>query len=210
MQKLPDEVCESILSMEKADLALCAALQESGELARYGYHPRMESLHKENSAKLSAILKTYGFPTLKNSDAGVTAAAWRIVQHSIGAPAFMRGCLRLFARYTYEEIPLKERAYLEDRIAFYERRPQRFGTQFDYTRKGVMAVWWLESREEAEALRRTAGLPSLKEAEEAFRNYPRVSLEEAAQMRKRQEEWLVKTGWCTPRDIERYDLLNGE
>lgn len=69
----------------------------------------------------------------------------------------MRDCLRLFARYTYEEIPLKERAYLEDRIAFYERRPQRFGTQFDYTRKGVMAVWWLESREEAEALRRTAG-----------------------------------------------------
>lgn len=177
------------------------ASRKAGELARYGYHPRMESLHKENSAKLSAILKTYGFPTLKNSGAGVTAAAWRIVQHSIGAPAFMRDCLRLFARYTYEEIPLKERAYLEDRIAFYERRPQRFGTQFDYTRKGVMAVWWLESREEAEALRRTAGLPSLKEAEEAFRNYPRVSLEEAAQMAQAPGGVAGENGLVHPRAI---------
>lgn len=203
MEKYPELFCERILAMEKEDLCLLERLQQSGELQKYGYHPALKKLHAQNGAALKEMISRCGFPTLKNAGAEVFSAAWRIVQHNIGDPAFMKSCFSLFGRYSYEEIPLKERAYLEDRIAFYERRPQRFGTQFDYDLNGNMTVWRLADRAETARLRALAGLPPLEEAEEAFRKTPSVPAERAREMREEQERWLEETGWCTKKDIEK-------
>lgn len=210
MCKVPEEICEKILMMERADTEITRRLRESGELQKYGYHPRLKVLHSQNGAALQKIIERYGFPTRSGCGERVYLAAWLIVQHDIGAPDFMRMCRDLFEGYSREEVALRERAYLQDRIAFYERRPQRFGTQFDYNLHGEMEVWWLEDKSKVAVWREQAGLPPLEEALRAFDSYPRVSEETAKAMRREQEDWLMQTGWCTRRDIEKYYLLCGK
>ena len=106
MYHLPENICIEILSMEKEDLNLTEQLCNDGLLKECGYHPELEKCHKHNSKKLSAIINRYGFPTLKNSNSNVVNAAWRIVQHSIGEPSFMKKCIALFQEFSSEEIPL--------------------------------------------------------------------------------------------------------
>ena len=208
-EKLPKGVCREILKMEREDVDMT----ERAAKAR-GKDPSLsaalETLYKAHCGRLEEIMRVYGFPTLKNGGAAVVAAAWRVVQHSIENPAFMKRVDTAFKTYAIDEIPLKERAYLEDRIAFYGRRPQRYGTQFDYDLKGRMSVWWLEDAAAAERLRKEAGMPPLEEVKRAYGDYPRVSAEEAKIMRAQQEEWLLRTGWCTAEDVARYYAECGE
>lgn len=209
MPKIPENLCEKIILMEKSDNDITEQLRNKKELEKYGYHPVLEKLHLTNSKELNSIIERYGFPTLKNSSQTVVCAAWRIVQHSISDPVFMKKCYTLFKEYSLDEIPLKERAYLGDRIAFYERKPQRFGTQFDYDLSGKMTVWWLENKIYVEKWRTDAGLPTLKEVQQKYDVYPTVSVSEAKMMRKQQEEWLINVGWCTADDIAQYYLNCG-
>ena len=210
MAKLPEQICKKIIAMENRDLTLPQTLSERGELENCGYHLRLEKLHLSNAAELEKIIEKYGFPNLKNSDQMVLTAAWRIVQHAISNPRFMLKCNELFKEYAFDEIPLKERAYLSDRIAFYQRRPQRYGTQFDYNQNGEMAVWWLEEPENVDSLRLQAGLPPLATVAEKFKAYPRKSADEAREMAAMQERWLVATGWCSEQDIKNYYEFHAE
>lgn len=204
MQIIPSTVCNDIIAMKQADIELTNAIHKSGELEKYGYHPHLEKLHLKNGQQLKDIIDIYGFPTCNNSNEEIMNSAWFIVQHCISNPSFMRMCNELFLSYSYEEIPLKERAYLSDRIAFYERKPQLFGTQFDYNLKGYMSVWWLKNRAETNSLRRKAKLPLLSKVEKMYASYPTISVEKAKQMRDEQEKWLVNVGWCTLQDIKVY------
>ena len=204
MYRMPENICAEILEMEKEDLNLTEQLRNNNLLEKYGYHPVLEKCHKRNSKNLKAIIDRYGFPTLKNSSPSVVNAAWRVVQHSIGEPSFMKNCFALFQKFSSEEIPLNLRAYLGDRIAFYERKPQKYGTQFDYDLNGKMTVWWLEDKTRVEEWRANVGLPPLKDVEKHFASYPAVSAEEAKSMRKQQESWLLSVGWCSMEDIRAY------
>ena len=47
-------------------------------------------------------------------------------------------------------MPPAHPAWLEDRIAFSERRPQRYGTQFDWDRDGRMSPWLIDDVEGVE------------------------------------------------------------
>lgn len=205
---LPEQVCKEILAMEKRDLEETERLAKEGELEKCGYHPLLRKLHGENRERLCEIMESYGLPTTENAGEAVARAAWRIVQHSIGAPDFMRRCLRLYVERK-EEIPPAFCAYLGDRIAFYERRPQIYGTQFDYDLNGKMSVWWLKDGGAVDALRAAAGLNPLREARERFGKYPEISKEEALAKRREQEAWLMETGWCTAEDIEKYYAARG-
>ena len=204
MFRLPKSTCAEILSMEKEDFNLTEQLRNNKLLERCGYHPVLEKCHKHNSKKLNEIINRYGFPTLKNSNSEVVNAAWKIVQHSIGEPSFMKKCFALLLELSSEEIPLNLRAYLGDRIAFYERKPQKYGTQFDYDLNGKMTVWWLVDKIHVEEWRAHVGLPPLREIEKYYASYPSVSIEEAKFMRKQQEAWLLSVGWCNIEDIEAY------
>lgn len=208
--KIPRGVCEELLEMERRDLEETERLAKSGELEKYGYHPALQKLHERNCGRLGEIWERYGMPTLQNGGEEAVLAAWRIAQHAIGSPAFMRRFAAECDKYSPEEIPLRGRAYLADRIAFYERRPQAFGTQFDYELNGRMRVWWLLDEERTEERRARAGLPPLTEAKKRFEEYPRISEEEAARKRAEQEAWLVETGWCTGEDIARYYRVRGK
>ena len=209
MEKLPSQIEDEILEMEQQDLALTKQLDACGELQKYGYHPQLERQHKANSARLQEIINRYGFPTQVNRLPQVHQAAWRIVQHAIGEPDFMRYCHYLFRRFSLQEIPMSSRAYLEDRIAFYERRPQKFGTQFDCGLDGVWNVWWLADAVGIEKWRKRAGLPPLDEVRQRFQDQPVVSRQEAWRIRQQQEQWLLKTGWCREEEIARCHLQYG-
>lgn len=209
MKKIPRTVLDKIKDMAAKDRALLNELSLNGELEKFGYHPRLLSMHEQNADELEKILKEYGFPGLSCKDPAATEGAWLIVQHAISRPLFMKNCLKLMRSYTKEELPVKYAAYLEDRIAFYERKPQKYGTQFDYDLTGKMDVWWLYDPDKTEERRRLAGLPPLEPVRESFSDYPALSAKDALTARKEQERWLVETGWCTEKDIEEYYRVYG-
>lgn len=206
---LPECVREEILAMERRDLEETERLAKEGELEKCGYHPFLQKLHGENRKRLCEITERYGLPTTQSAGEAAARAAWRIVQHSIGAPDFMRRCLRLYEE-SGDDVPLRFCAYLGDRIAFYERRPQVYGTQFDYDLNGKMSVWWLKDENAVDERRARAGLCPLREAETRFGEYPKISEKEALIKRREQEAWLTETGWCTAEDIKNYYAARGK
>lgn len=196
------DICQEIIKMAEWDLAIREELECKGELQKYGYHPVMEQVHVKNSQHLEEIIRLYGFPTLNQVGIDVHQAAWLIVQHAISNPKFMRDCYNLFLALNHEEISVQNIAYLGDRIAFYKRRPQKYGTQFDYALTGEFGVWWLEDEVCVNEYRAQVGLPPLEENPLYVNPFDSVSKEEANKMRSEQEAWLVTTGWCSEQDIK--------
>jgi hypothetical protein len=58
-----------------------------------GYHPEMEAVHRRNAARLREVLARVGWPGRALVGDDGASAAWRIVQHAIGEPELLRGCL---------------------------------------------------------------------------------------------------------------------
>jgi hypothetical protein len=119
------------------------------------------------------------------------------LQHAIGNPELQRKCLPLLQDAAARgEADAAHVAYLEDRICFYERRPQRYGTQFDWDENGDMSPWKLDDPERVDMYRRSVGLEPLTE------KVKQIRLETANQscpdFQKRQEEmetWAKSVGW---------------
>ena len=125
--------------MQATDLALRDKLLRRGEL-NDGYHPKMERVHRQNAAQLDIWLDQSGFPTVEQVGAAASEAAWLIVQHAIGQPAFMKKALRLFEKaVTAGQADAKLMPYLSDRIAVFSGQPQLFGTQFDWDDTGQLS-----------------------------------------------------------------------
>src|SRR5688572_23775793 len=120
-QQLLDHVAE--------DERVRAELAADGTLFK-GYNARMREVHERNAAVLDAYLTAHGWPGFHLADRDGAEAAWRIAQHAIGMPAFQRRCLKLLrAAVGRGDAEAQHAAYLDDRIAFNERRPQKHGTQ---------------------------------------------------------------------------------
>jgi hypothetical protein len=201
-----DELRRRLLDMAAADAALRAELARDGSLFE-GYNTRMAELHERNARELAAIVATVGWPgrTLVGDEAA--EAAWRVLQHAIGSPALQRGCLPLLRQAAaVGEVPVAYPAWLEDRIAFSERRPQRYGTQFDWDREGRMSAWPVEHPARLGVLRASAGLPPLEEQQERMRAMvARDGERPPANHERRQREiraWAEKAGWVGSRSDE--------
>lgn len=54
-------------------------------------------------------------------------------------------------------------AYLADRIAVFENRPQQYGTQFDWDESGQLSPNRMDSLEKANERRKAIGLNSIEE-----------------------------------------------
>ncbi|HET8624943.1 MAG TPA: DUF6624 domain-containing protein [Gemmatimonadales bacterium] len=127
-------------------------------------------------------------------------AAWRVLQHAIGSPALQRECLPLLeAAAARGDVPASYPALLADRIAFCERRPQRYGTQFDWDRDGHMSVWPIADPETVDQRRAVVGLPPLADAERQIREQAaREGEVRPADYEQRQREidhWAGRVGW---------------
>jgi hypothetical protein len=195
-QSINEELRQILLDMAAEDRRARAELAATGELFQ-GYAPRMAAIHLHHAQELKVIIRTWGWPGKSLVGEDGAQAAWLIVQHAIGWPDFQRTCLSLLqdavARGELEPATI---AYLEDRICFYERRPQRYGTQFDWDEHGQMSPWTLADPQRVDEYRCSVGLgPLAKQIEQA-----RQATEDQIppDYAKRQQEftaWAKSVGW---------------
>lgn len=179
-----------------------ARLAASGALFD-GYHPEMEAVHQENAALLErAIDDIGGWPVRSKFGDDGAGAAFLIAQHAIGLPAFQRRVLALLLEGAEAgEVNVVDTAYLSDRIAVFEERPQLFGTQFDWDEQGQLSPVRILDPDDVDARRASVGLPALGEVIADMR--ARVQAEgqgpptDLAKRRADFESWARRVGWRT-------------
>ena len=178
------------------DDRLRAELARDGSLFE-GYHPRMEALHRRNAARLRALIELHGWPGRSLVGVDAAAAAWRIVQHAIGEPDFMRASLDLLrdALEKGEADPIHV-AMLEDRIRVFEGRLQLYGTQYDWDddHKAMVPLIGIEAPQQVDARRRAIGLPPIEWRRPPPEDEPPPARNRAERTAER-EAWTRRAGW---------------
>jgi len=184
-----------LIQMDDHDQAVRAELAADGSLF-HGYHPRMAAVHDANAARLRAIIREIGWPTEPIVGADGARAAWRIAQHSINHPDFMRECRTLLDQAGAKgEVPRSQFAYIDDRIRVYEGLHQRYGTQWRGGPDGLEPCP-LEDSIKVDEWRAELGLPSLAEMR-ATAPPPERPWDPIAEAQKEAEElaWRRQVGW---------------
>lgn len=192
-------IAADLIGMAARDAALREELAGEGSLFE-GYHPRMEALHLQNSARLEAILDAHGWPGRSRVGEQAAYAAWVVLQHAISSPTLMRRGLEILrAAAEIGEVSPLEVAMLEDRVRTYEGRQQRYGTQYDWDESGEFSPLAIEDEAQVDARRAAIGLPLL--AEDIHRRRAAMSADrerppaDPIGRRRRQDEWLWRVGW---------------
>ncbi len=187
-----EDLRKTLLEMTAKDARVREELAKTGELFD-GYAEKMEAVHLENAAELEKMIDEFGWTGISLVSKDGAEAAWLIVQHAISLPEFSRRCLKLLEKAVSEnEAEKYQLAYLQDRIAFFEGKPQKYGTQSDWNADGKMQVWTLEDAEKVNEFRAEIGLKPLGNLIwESNENVP----ENFAERQLQGEEWLKKVGW---------------
>lgn len=182
--------------MKAEDLKVREELVATGELGG-PYVPRMEAVHRKNAARLRELIEQYGWPNEETAGPDGAEAAWFITQHAIGEPEFQRQALKMLRACTAEgRVPAWHAAYLEDRIAMYEGRPQQYGTQcLDDPQDGRIRPWTLADPAQVNDFRAKVGLGSLAPIPEQGPDLPLEQRQQMEQNRNWWEQWLASKGW---------------
>lgn len=192
-----DEMLRSeLIAMRAEDLGVRAELAAADELGG-PYVPRMEAVHIKNAARLRELIARHGWPSEDMAGKDGAEAAWLIAQHAIGEPEFQRRALQ-WVRESADQgrTPAWHAAYLEDRIAMSEGRPQRFGTQWlDDPRDGRIRPWKLADVERVNEFRASVGLPDLRPIPEPGPDLPADQQEAIRENYRWWQEWKVSKGW---------------
>ncbi|MBN1755468.1 hypothetical protein JW877_04555 [bacterium] len=194
-----DKISRKLIGLKKKDDKLRTELIREGTLSN-GYNQEMEVLNNENAKELNLIMEKIGFPTSDKVGEEASNAAWLIIQHSIGQPNFMKKSARLL------EIAVNEKkadpkclAYLTDRIAVFEGKPQLYGTQFDWNENGEMKPNQFDDSAKVNQRRKALGLNTLEEQTEIMKN--RVKSEKQRppkdfeERRREYDKWRKSVGW---------------
>jgi hypothetical protein len=188
-----------LLKRMDEDVALREALADS-DIDAETYQQKIEELCAENAVWLEKIISQLGWPGLSQVDYEGAEAAWYIAQNAISMPQFMRGALQLMHQeLENENVPHWQYAYLADAIKFFEGKPQRYGTQFDWNREGAMVPWELAEPEKVNEYRKQAGLNTIEDRSREILLDLINSGEEAPEnfdKRKKQfQKWQKAVGW---------------
>lgn len=190
--------------------ALIAAARRDGETrARLaaegslfdGYHPEMAAVHAENAQLVTEAIEQLGaWPTRKLVGDEAAAAAFLVAQHAIGLPEFQRRALALLLDAAEQgEINVVDTAYLSDRIAVFEGRPQVFGTQFDWDQTGQLSPAPIADPGAVDERRASVGLPALAETIAHMRARSAAEGErpppDLQQRREAFLAWARRAGW---------------
>lgn len=194
-----NSINKKIINLKEADLKLRKKLILSGRLSD-GYNPEMEQLHVHNAIVLNEIIDTIGYPTFEKVGKEASDAAWLIIQHSIGNPDFMKKCKTLLEIAVGEgkAEPL-HLAYLTDRIAVLEGKPQLYGTQFDWDEKGRLSPNAFDDITKVNHRRKMLGLNTIEDQTEIMRERLKAENQQPpTDFEKRKlemDKWRRKTGW---------------
>jgi len=181
------------------DAALREELMEESESAE-DYLNRVEKLTTANGLWLHEVLEKYGWPGIKEVEMEGADAAWYIAQNAIALPKTMRYSLKLLKSAVSEQnAPAWHEAFLEDAILFFERKPQIYGTQFDWDKDGNMVPWKIENPDQVDARRAHVGLNTIAERKREILLELIDADEQAPQnfhsRNKQFEEWRKLVGW---------------
>ena len=186
---------QELIAMRAEDLRVREELIQSGEMAGTHYVPRMEAVHRKNAERLRQIIAEFGWPDTDLVGEDGTLATWFIAQHAIGEPDFQREALRLVQdKVKHGRVPAAQEAYLYDRIAMYEGRPQRYGTQGVPCPDGQYRRWLTEDPEHLNERRVAMGLAAVPEDPPEKEPTSEARAEYDA-WKKSEEEWMRKVGW---------------
>lgn len=182
--------------MREEDLRVRDELVAANELGG-PYVPRMEAVHVRNAARLRELIAEHGWPAEDIAGEDGAKAAWFIVQHAVGEPEFQRSVLVMLREHTAAgRIPAWQAAYLEDRIAMLEGRPQRYGTQWmDSPEDGRGRPWQLADPGHVDELRASVGLPPLHPIPEPGPPLPAEKRRELEESQSWWEQWFISRGW---------------
>jgi hypothetical protein len=194
-----DDLRNELLALAAEDRRVRSELMAERSLGD-GYHPRMEEVHRRNAARLKEVIEQHGWPGRSLVGEDGAHAAWLILQHAIGEPALQRRGLGLLREaVAVGEVPAVQAAYLEDRIAFFEGRPQVYGTQYDWDDNGELSPYAIEDIASVNERRRAVGLGPLEEHTRRMREGTARSGEgppaDRVEHRRRMEEWCRSVGW---------------
>jgi hypothetical protein len=90
------------------------------------------AIDRAATARMKEVIAKHGWPGKKIVGVDGANAAWLLVQHADADPAFQKDCLaKMEPLVQTGEVSGKDYAYLFDRVAIADGRPQRYGTQFD-------------------------------------------------------------------------------
>jgi hypothetical protein len=182
-----------ILALAAEDDRLRKRLEQDGSFFAE-YSEELEGIHLRNSEKLASYVAEFGFPRISREGAEVCAAACKLVLRSISRPGFQRDCLVLMREGLDQgEVPANYVALLEDRIRYFEGRPQLYGTNVDWDSAGRRVITPVEEGASLNQRRAFMGLPAISLKEPVAG--PELG---AVDPSRRQEEffaWLRKTGW---------------
>ncbi|MDB5368283.1 MAG: hypothetical protein JWM77_4210 [Rhodospirillales bacterium] len=95
-----------------------------------GVQRRFDELDRANTERLKNIVERYGWPSTRNFGEAAEQAAWLIALHADLDRPFQHRVLTLLEASTEQgESPPRHLAYLYDRVAVADHKPQRWGTQ---------------------------------------------------------------------------------
>lgn len=116
-----------------------------------------------NTKRLQAIIAEIGWPSISKVGTDGSANAWLLVQHADHDHEFQKSCLELMKAESDGEVSKSNIAYLEDRIAVAEGRPQIYGTQFHKNSDGQLVPRPIANEEGVDERRKNMGLETLAE-----------------------------------------------
>jgi hypothetical protein len=191
-----EDLRRELVALRAEDLRVRQELLASGELCG-PYAPRMEAVHINNAARLRDLIAKHGWPAEDIAGKDGAEAAWFIAQHAIGEPEFQQQVLQLLTDSAAEgRTPAWHAAYLEDRIALYEGRPQRYGSQWlDDPRDGRLLPWKLVDPKHVNELRASVGLGPLPPIPESGPDLPEEQQKQNRENTRWWQRWLVSKGW---------------
>ncbi|MDJ1492929.1 hypothetical protein QNI19_08300 [Cytophagaceae bacterium DM2B3-1] len=192
-------IAEKIISLRDADLKLRQILVQKGQLSE-GYNKEMEELHNQNAQIIDQLIDSIGYPTIDKVGKDASEAAWLVIQHSIGQPEFMKKCRDLLEDAVSDNKASQQAlAYLTDRIAVLEGKPQLYGTQFDWDKHGELSSNPFDDLILVNQRRKSIGLNTVEEQTLIIRRQakeenqsPPIDFEKR---RQEMNEWRKRVGW---------------
>lgn len=162
-------------------------------------------MHDRNARELAAVVEEHGWPGTSLVGSDGAEAAWLVLQHAIGHPELLRRCSPLLWEAAKRgEAEPRHAALLEDRIRFFEGRPQRFGTQLDWDENGELSPGAVEGPERVDLRRAEVGLAPLEEDLRRVRARAKAEGEEPPEdlreCRAARHEWAMEAGWRSAND----------
>lgn len=126
----------------------------------------LKAIDSKTTARMKEIVAAKGWPGKKLVGADGAKAAWLLIQHADQDVAFQKECLALLEKAVAAgEADASEHAYLYDRVAVAEKRPQRFGTQFNAEQEPQP----IEDEANVDARRKAVGLGTMAEYRQQMR-----------------------------------------